>query len=229
MARQWPRSSIDDSAGAAASPEPASRPGPGTPTRNPVRRPPAQSGRAARWVPVRSGPAPAAVAGCQGRMDSASALAAAGSIGSLPVPSHTTNHRSVALAHCGAFGVRRAHHTGPDLTVGLGGVGELHLVGREGTRHVAGLQRTGLLVDPGAGERHEELAHVGGQPDGGLAVVAARRRRTASGRAGRAARWCRWRSGRAGRSAQARSPCSAGPGRSSAARRPTTTQPAGST
>lgn len=104
-----------------------------------------------------------------GRIDCASALAATVSIGSLEVPSHTTNQR---LAEECACGLPAAPTTpGPDLAVRLGGVGELHVVGGRGARHVPRLQHGGLLIEPGARERHEELTHVGSQPDGGLGVV----------------------------------------------------------
>ncbi len=59
----------------------------------------------------------------------------------------------------------------PYLAVRLVGVAELHLIERGGARNAVGVQRNGLLVDACAGERHVELAHVGGQPHGGLAVV----------------------------------------------------------
>ena len=76
-----------------------------------------------------------------------------------------------ALAARCARGRRLADDACPDLAVGLGGVGELHLVVRGDTRDAPGVERNGLLVHPGPGERHEELAHVRRQPLGGLGVV----------------------------------------------------------
>ncbi len=66
---------------------------------------------------------------------------------------------------------RRGDHSRPDLAVRFGGVAEFDLVVRRAAGHTVGGQRSGLLVDPGSGIGHEELAHVRRQAGRSLGVV----------------------------------------------------------